>query len=460
MFKSSSRYSYGRRKKRRTSFSWLGLLWIPVGLFALEVILRLFFAGAIDGKTQNSPQNRLYGLTFINERQEPYQAIGQSGPLIMQRDLFTVYSPVPNQSTEIFTINGQGFRDLEDLPMAKPSNEIRIFVLGDSAAFGKGSNDANLISEHLEKRLMERVRDQRQNPSKYRPDVFPTFAASREEVLPLPAKIKQGNYEVITAAVPGYSSGNHLAQFALEILPYKPDAIILMGGYGDLMLDSDKTATDIPVIDDFAQDPVAHYLSYLKQGTKNKLEVSYIYRLAQSFLHSPADDFAEKTLGVAQVGQSLSHYLPDNDEEFQARLDRYQENHSQLIQLAAAANVPVIIATQPEITGRPAEFLSPEEKAIMAKVAGDDDYVARVQEYFPNFWRAAKALERAYPKNVKVINFYNLDQNLNKKLPIPTFSGEPIHLTPEANRVLAEQLYYGLNAMEKMQVVPENFYLD
>jgi lysophospholipase L1-like esterase len=166
---------------------------------------------------------------------------------------------------------------------------------------------------------------------------------------------------VINAAVPGYASGNKLAQFVLQILPYKPD-----------------------------------------------------------------------------------------DEELANRLEQYYQNHLQLVRVCAGFSLPLVVAVQPEVTGR--ENLLPIESQIVNELG--QDYVQRLQASYEQLIATNRKLEAAFPNNVKALNFYQFYNDF----PNPAFY-DAIHLTEAANQELAKQLYTTITNLSKIQIVPEKLNL-
>ena len=77
-------------------------------------------------------------------------------------------------------------------------------------------------------------------------------------------------------------------------------------------------------------------------------------------------------------------------------------------------------------------------------------YIKRMREIYPVAIAASQQLAKAYPKNLKVIDLYHMSD----KYPSPSFT-DPIHLNEEANKKVAEQLYYAISSLSKMQVAPE-----
>ena len=275
MFKRGRRrssYSRSRRRKKKVS-PWTIAAAIPLALIGLEILARFGSSYFEKAEAKLSAEAIAHTLKFVDKETKEYQGLDNRGELLATESLSTAYHLVGGQQSEFFSLNEQGFRDDEPLPLAKPQGEIRVFVLGSSAAFGRGVNgNEQTMAHRLEGLLQERVKRQRENPGSYRPDIFPFFAPSREPLLKMPAKIKQGNYRVINVAVPGYSSGNELAQFALDILPYQPDVVIVLNGYEDLLLSDTDTATDIPKLDEFVKDPATYFQQYWRQSWANRIQ--------------------------------------------------------------------------------------------------------------------------------------------------------------------------------------------
>ncbi|MEA5510396.1 SGNH/GDSL hydrolase family protein [Crocosphaera sp. UHCC 0190] len=451
----SSYYNKGKNRPK-ISLLWL-IISIPVLIILSELLAQAYLGITGTGNNINgkSPLVQAYKLKFLTATEKPIEGLIDQGKLVVKRSPTTGYELVSKQKSEFLKINEQGLRDNDPLPLAKPKNEIRIFVLGGSTAFGQlnPNNDAT-ISHRLETRLKQRVSQQKSSPAKYRPDVFPFFVPTRQQLMKLPPKIREGNYRVINAAVPGYTSGNELAQLALKILPYQPDLIVVLDGYGDVMLSSNSPQTDIPHIDEFLADAKGHFQNSLNFSFDQWLQNTGLVKLINSWTGS-----AKTTLPVAQTslvvnndGKALKHFLPNNQEELKQRVERYRVNHQRLIQMSSRLGIPVVLAIQPEITGRPVEKLSADEKAIRDRIG--NEYVEKFPKAYGEFVKTTQQLAKAYPKNVKVVNFYNGNSNF----PTPMFA-DTVHLTDKANTRLAENLYHAITAWEKIQIIPQNYYL-
>lgn len=450
--------SYYNNGKTRPKISLWGIvIALPVLIILSEFLAQTYLGMTGKGDTSKgtSPLIEAYKLQFRTAKDKPIEGLKNQGNLVMQRSSTAGYEFASPQKSEFFYINEQGLRDNDPVPVAKPKNEIRIFVLGGSTAFGQlNPNNNSTIAHQLEARLQQRVNQQKSSPSTYRPDVFPFFVPSRQKLMKLPPKIREGNYRVINAAVPGYTSGNQLSQLALKILPYQPDLIVVLDGYGDLMLPSNQSQSDVPHIDEFLADAKGHFKNSLNFSADEWINNIGLVRTYHSFTNPSKNvrPVVDTSLPINTDAKPLKHYLPDNKDELKLRVDRYRENHKRLIQLSAKMGIPVVLAVQPEITSRPLEKLSPDEKAVRDRLS--QEYIEEMPAAYQEFVKATQQLGKAYPKNVKVLNFYQSNSNF----PTPMFT-DTVHLTEKSNTVLAETLYHAITAWEKIQIIPQNYYL-
>ncbi|MEC4894147.1 MAG: SGNH/GDSL hydrolase family protein [Oscillatoria sp. PMC 1051.18] len=454
MFKSRRSPYYSKRRRQSLSPLWI-ILSIPLSLIILELLTRIFVG--IAGKGQQlaeyqgvPPIVSAYRLQFLSENNQPYDGLAWEGNLIAHQHLAGGYQLAGEQKSDFWSINEQGFRDEEPVPLEKPQGEMRIFLLGGSTAFGQWnkSNQAT-IAHKLEQRLNERVAQQRRSPEKYRPDALPFYRPERVKALAKPPKIREGKYRVINAAVPGYTSGNELAQLALQILPYQPDLIIVLNGYGDLMLPSSEAETEIPKLEDFLNNAPGHFWAYLTQPFQNWLRDTYLVKSVQHWVLNPEPSLAQMSLVVTEDMKSLAEHLPADETELERRVARYFNHQKQMVRLSAGAGIPFVVAVQPEITGRPSDQLLPSESEIIQQLS--PDYIQRVKQGYSQLIETSEILEKAFPNNVKTMNFYNLYEDF----PNLAFT-DTVHLSEEANQEMAKSLYYTVTALPKMQVIPDN----
>lgn len=446
--------TYYQQPKRRISWWWVGLS-IPIGLIILEIVAQIFLSvtGQNSELTSKSSLVKAYQLKFLTENEKPIEGLHKQGKLAVKRSSSVGYELVTDQQTPYWQINAQGVRDQEPLPLTKPKNEIRIFILGSSTAFGKGSssNEAT-IAQQLENRLQQRVADQKQSPEQYRPDVFPFFPPSRAELMKLAPKIQMGQYRVINAAIPGYTTGNQLTQFALKILPYQPDVIIVLDGYEDLMLPSQQTQADIPEIDGFLADAKGHFQASVNRLVGQTLEQAGIVRTVDTLIASAQASVPQNRLSLPFNSTALSQAIGKDEAELKRRIERYQSNQKQLVQLASKAGIPVVLAVQPEITSRSLEQLTPSEKNIREQLT--PTYLERVSQGYQQLNSANSTLAKAYPSNIKATTFYRAEFKGKDPLFV-----DNIHLTDQGNALIADQLYQTIAGWEKFQIIPQHFYL-
>jgi lysophospholipase L1-like esterase len=450
MFKSHRR-SY--RKSRRSFPLSIILLSIPLALILLELLVRIVVG--VTGKNaelaayEGQPASvNAYYPKFLNSAEQPYDGLSNRGDLAVQPSYAGGYGLVANQKSNYWHINEQGFRDNEPVPLKKPQGEIRIFLLGGSAAFGQwsASNQATLASK-LEARLNERVAQQQRSPEKYRPTILPVYKPELEKALALPPKLREGRYRVINAAVPGYASGNELSQLALQILPYRPDAVIVLNGYTDLMLPSDQAQTQFPAIEAFLNNAPGHFWAYLTQQFQDWVTNTYTVKAIQHWVIRPRPSVSQLSLVMAENSAPLEQHLPHDSDELKRRVERYQNFHSSMVMLTTGANIPLVVAVQPEITGRKTNQLTVEEQKILRELGAT--YQQRIRASYTQLLNATQQIEDAFPHNVKTLNFYNAYENFPKRA-----FYDAVHLTEEGNIELAERLYRTIAALPKMQITP------
>lgn len=444
-----SRRSPYLRRRRRLPLSVI-ILAIPLALIILELLAVIFIGitgkGAELATYEGEPAIvTAYTLKFLGSKQEPYDGLSNRGHLAAQRSLGLGYSLVGSQQSEFWSINEQGFRDDEPVPLAKPENEIRIFLLGGSTAFGQ-RNEGNqaTIASKLEERLNQRVAQQQRSPEKYRPAILPFYKPDLAKALALPPRLRESQYRVINAAVPGYISGNELAQLFLQIMPYSPDVILVLDGYADLMLPSDQGEADIPQMEAFLGNAPGHFWSHLTQQFQSFVTDTTFFKALQYWLFQPEPTVSELSLAIPEA-KSLEQQLPTDAAELNLRATRYRDYHKQMIRLTTGAAIPLIIAVQPEITGRGTQQISDEELKILAKLG--KNYTEQMPSHYDQLLKASGQLQKWFPNNVKVLNLYKLYEDF----PEQAFS-DAVHLTESANKEIAESFYYTLTALSKLQV--------
>ncbi|MDJ0590093.1 MAG: SGNH/GDSL hydrolase family protein [Pleurocapsa sp. MO_226.B13] len=453
-FRSRERRIFTSRKRIRRRYAGLGAIAsLLLFLLVLELLARIFvdLSGNRERFARANTKAEImqaYRLKFVADTTQT-DLVSDSEALMAKPSLAVGYQLLGNQENEYWQINSEGFRDRDPVPLAKPKNEIRVFLLGGSTAFGYGNSDNTAtIGEYLEKRLQQRLKQQKTSPQLYKPDLLPFDEVERQKYLVKPSKIKPGNYRTINAGVPGYASGNELAQLALKILKYKPDVIVVLDGYKDLMLRSDLEAVPAPQLDQNQPDRPTSFIDYFSQLVEPIENKSYLARIAQNrWLNKPKTSQKSNFL-LDEPTSMLVKHLPQDRDELQQRVNRYIEHQKQILNLSTAAGIPLVVAIQPEITGRNPSQLTDTEGRIATKLGRT--YIKQVRESYPVLIKATQQLASNFPQNMKAVDLYKLTE----RYPSPSFI-DPIHLNEAANQQVAEQLYYAISSLPKMQLVPQ-----
>ncbi|MGA1265045.1 MAG: hypothetical protein ACO331_14250 [Prochlorothrix sp.] len=451
-----SRRRWKSRKKSKTPWGPL-LAGLLVGVpLAAEVTARVLVATQtvqLTTPTATSEEVDLaeaYQLQFVTRDGQPY---GSSGSLQAQHHPLMAYTLMPGQQSQFWKINDQGFRDLESIPQAKPEGEVRIFVVGGSEAFGQmSSSDAGLFSSQLQQRLNERVEEQLANPSRFQPDILPFRADQVEAALALPPKIRVGQYRVINAAVPGYTSGNVLARLIYQISDYNPDIIIMVGGYGDLLLPSTEMGSDIPNLNSFLQAQFAPPLDkgpqweqwgkQVEQSIHDRLYLAKLWRIYTEPL--PEEEAPEPVRLVNLMADNatapVATQLAEGTELAQ-RLDRYERNLLQTVRWISATQKRMLVVLSPEITGRDPAQITAAESAILSDLGAA--YTSQVPPAYDQLEAVSETIA-ARSANVQVLNFYRLNPSPDSPLAEETLFHNPNSLTDAGQTVLADRLYQAM----------------
>lgn len=437
------RYTTSWQSKRK---SWLRntLLLILIGLPLLLILAELIARGAVlaTGSTNQLIPNKTvaiaqsYAFKLQDSNGNNYPGLPDAGQLHIKRSPLLGYELLPSQSSDYWQINDQGFRQDSSVPIDKPANEIRVFLVGSSAAFtNMAEKNQKALAFKIEKLLNDRVRAQNSNPEKFKPKEIPYFADQIEAMRTLPPRIRDGSYRVIAAAAPGYSSGNELALLSHKVMAYSPNALLILDGYEDLRSPSNQSAREIGNVEQMLRDPLAQYRQHQTQQFNNWLNSLYLVKAWQKWV-VPADI----TTFSSEYQVFNAEQLSKDPKEIQKRVERYLYNTQQMTRLANS--IPALIILQPEITGKQ-KSLTKEEEDILKSLG---------KEYSDRITNAYKAAEQSLsnsPLKAKFVNFYQLFQNTSQQAFI-----DPIHLTEAANDLLAQKLYDSTEQLFLVQPAP------
>ncbi len=437
------RYTTSWQSKRK---SWLRntLLLILIGLPLLLILAELIARGAVlaTGSTNQLSPNKTvaiaqsYAFKLQDSNGNNYPGLPDSGKLHIKRSPLLGYELLPSQNSEYWQINDQGFRQDSSVPIDKPANEIRVFLVGSSTAFtNMAEKNQKALAFKIEKLLNDRVRAQNCSPEKFKPKEIPYFADQIEAMRTLPPRIRDGSYRVIAAAAPGYSSGNELALLSHKVMAYSPNALLILDGYEDLRSPSNQSAREIGNVEQMLRDPLAQYRQHQTQQFNNWLNSLYLVKAWQKWVVP-----ANITTFSSEYQVFNAEQLSKDPKEIQKRVERYLYNTQQMTRLANS--IPALIILQPEITGKQ-KSLTKEEEGILNSLG---------KEYRDRITNAYKVAEQALsnsPLKTKFVNFYQLFQNTNQQAFI-----DPIHLTEAANDLLAQKLYASTEQLFLVQPAP------
>jgi hypothetical protein len=434
------RYTPSWQAKRK---SWLRntLLIVVIALPLLVLMAELIARGAVlatGGINQLVPSKTIsiaqsYAFKLQDGNGNNYPGLPDAGNLRVRRSPLLGYELLPEQSSEFWQINAQGFRQDSAVPVEKPASEIRVFLMGGSTAFtNMAEQNQKALAFKIEKLLNDRVRAQNSNPEKFKPKETPYFADQIESMQALPPRIRDGSYRVIAAAVPGYASGNELALLAHRVMAYNPNVLMVLDGYEDMRSPSNQVAKEIGNIDQLLRDPIVQYRQHQGQQFSNWLNSLYLVKAWQKWV-APASitTFSSdyQIFGAEQLSKDAK--------ESQSRINRYLANVQQMAKLAN--NTPMIVVLQPEITGK-LKSLTTEEENIMQTLG--NDYRDRAIESY----RLAEQSLNGKLGNTKFLNLYQLFQDSKQQAFL-----DPIHLTDIANDTVAKRLYENLEQLFLVQ---------
>jgi len=451
------RSSWKRKSQRR---SWLPIVLLLIGVpIGLELLVRgIAHATGINQQLTTEQANKTeliqtYRLGFRGPEGQPYEALPNQGELKAVRNPLMGYQLLPNQTSEFWTINPQGFRDDEPITPEKPEGEVRIFVLGGSMAFGQlNSNNQATLSAQLEKLLNDRVSAQQTNSNRYQPATLPYRADQVAEALALPPRIPERRYRVINAAVPGYASGNELAMLMQQVVTYNPDMILVLNSYQDLLLSSSQIGADIPGLDALIEGERTSPTEEITASVKDWFQQLYLIRVVDRYVlqdDTPNEEELAISLNLVNAGgnQPLDQALAADESELDRRVARYRNHLLQMVRWSSATRKQLFVGLQPEITSRPANTMPPEESAVLAKLG--DSYTERMQT---GYAKLATAAEQATSSsaNARLLNLYKLYENYEGQ----AFQG-PTSLTDAANQAMAGQFFEAI--VQSLAIKPQPF---
>jgi hypothetical protein len=384
--------SKARSRKKNIPLPFL-IVSVPLAiLIGAEGLLRLIMgssgkAGELAGYFAEPASVSDYRLQVNTSGGNPVSGIAW-GELKVRPSGFTGYELVPNQKTSTVEINAQGFRANQSIPLAKPANEVRILVVGGSTAFGTLTPDNGAtIPSLLETQLNQQVKDQQANVKNFRPDVLPYFADEMEKALKLPSKIREGQYRVINAAVPGYLTSNVQSQLFNQLLDYQPDVLVLIDGYSDLLVPSDRPAATLSSVDNLLSDANGHFLRSLGNNFNGLLNQLYLLKAWNAWIIKP-NPKSELLADVSNATGILTDRLSTDPAEIQKRIDRRTRALVGIGKLTSLRKIPFVVGIQPEVS----QLKSPSSEDTKILSALDTRYPKLIQDQYAKLIQSQKTV--------------------------------------------------------------------
>jgi lysophospholipase L1-like esterase len=446
---SRDRSRYGGRR-RSIPTPWL-IASVPLALLALELLLRVGVGIAGKGAELDAYEGEPaivtdYRFKPVNAAKQAIQGLPGAGRLVVQSHPLTGYQLLPDQKNTAVQVNPQGFRNEGAIAPVKPKNEVRILVIGGSTAFGEFSqNNQATFAHKLENRLNQQVQEQKAGKAKFQPDVLPYFADELEKVLKLPPKIREANYRVINAAVPGYVSANTLADLSSRLMQYQPDAIVLIDGYADLIAPTQEIAASLGT-EEHLSNAFGHLFSSLGEGVKGAFNWFYITKAMRYWAFKPEPEIEQLIDPLHLSKTDLADRFAAEPQDLAVRVDRYHRNLKQIATLAHSAKVPTIVAIQPELSQRPADKQTEDEKQRLSALG--ENYTKRVQAGYQALQKPLEDVQKVPGTGVIKL------QPAIDRVEGDAFQ-DTIHLTNNAHEAVANRLYEAI--VPKLRVEPKPF---
>jgi hypothetical protein len=348
------------------------------------------------------------------------------------RDQFTGYRLNPAYGRVDRQHDAQGFRRDRDVSLEKPANTVRIFIIGGSTAYGYTTN----MPEYTDNRWRLLYNNQ-------------TIDYYLEQKLnqAFPAK----HWEVINAAAPNFQMNQELAEIESVLLRYRPDCIILLDGHNDLHALWNHASKDY--------DPYAHvegseeFNLLANPGSFRSLLFSLAhwihtnsaaFRILQDHLRSMEVPWrrAERKKGPVSNPVKFSDLTTLEQATLataQSQLAFYLHTVQQIHRILDLDGVKVIFLLQPEVVLTSKQLTDSERRML------DDELTMAGRTYcfqrlFPEI--AASMTTLARQEGFVFLNLTDAFDQTSEQ----TFSDD-VHLTPEGNRIIAEQLFWLLKDM-------------
>jgi hypothetical protein len=373
----------------------------------------------------------LAGVEFTARMIQCHRIGGDIRQSIELRDRYAVWRNNPSFHDAFARHNREGFRRDEDTPLEKAPNNVRVFVLGASTAYGAGSLYPDVEG----------------TPPQPRNDQTISYYLGKE----LNARFPSRRWEVVNAAVPAHRLHQELALLLSRVLRYHPDYVICIDGVNDMRAILNAAENYDPYRIDDRQvefDLLANPASFASL----KAFASVWLRRESALVHAVQDWSTERRRARYVAQTSLTGPLREpvtwDDltaaEQRQygigaAHLESYVREIRQIHAILDLDHVQGLFVLQPHIilTRKPMAGTEPRLRELTHRREGNL-YVYGIATLYP---KLADALEA--DGAVAGYRFANLIDTFDT-VQTQAFT-DYCHLTPEADRVMAERIFDSLS---------------
>lgn len=276
----------------------VSLVSFVLAAFACELVLEYRYNK--DQERVSRQVDPYYSWTFYTSDKKRVST--RKGPLGLMLHPKVGYVNFPDQQTENFSINSQGFRGPEVVP--KKEGVRRIVLVGGSTAFGTGLNSDE--------------------------ETFANQVTRRFE-----------NVEVINGAVIGHRSGQELSYIVSDLVDLEPDLIIALNGYNDF-----ASRKDEPWIDMNGASQVEGQLNVLNGYVYSGLFSRLVNMAKIPFVRTSST--VEKALGKFSAAANPQQTVASGSSEVVDKaVDSYTENVWKMDQIASTFSARFLCVLQP-----------------------------------------------------------------------------------------------------------------
>jgi lysophospholipase L1-like esterase len=346
--------------------------------------------------------------------------------LIMDR--WAAFRNNPNYKEDGVRVNAEGFRRDQDVSVAKPRDEIRIFLLGGSVAYGAETLYPE-IDEHWRrldnKETIDHYLENRLNSA-------------------FPAK----HWEVINAAVKGYVLGQDLALFLSTLQPYRPDYLILLDGVNDMfrMLrfsENDDTYVEAGFGEEFDGLTKPGSMSLRFMASTWLLNNSALYRSIRESVaqrHRIAARRERYRKSAARSPATFASLTPEEQNQYQAaasRLDNYLRPVRQIHLLAMLEGTQAVFVLQPQMAGTRKPLTGIEARLFDYWTRLEPLDVYGLRTLYPQL--SGRLTAAAASEGYRFVDLTSVFDHAN----VQTFT-DYCHLTPAGNQIIADAIFDSL----------------